>query len=192
MASPQIAQRLLTAEEFYDLDEPEEGGKMELIDGEVKIDMPVAHEHGELASLLIELLGPFVRSRKLGKLSAEVGFVLRRNPDRVRAPDIAFVSTDDTPPGGIPKHGAVPFPPTLAIEIVSPNDLDSKIAEKVGHYLEAGVKFVWVVRPKTQAVTVHRPDRTARTLIVGETLTSDDAGFAVPGFALPVGAIFAE
>lgn len=190
MASPQAAKRLLTAEEFYELPEPDEGGRMELVNGGVVVDMVVSHPHGEFAAAIIEFLRAFARQYQLGRVSTEVGFLIRRNPDTVRGPDVAFIATQDIPAGGIPRTGAVPFPPTLAVEVVSPHDLDAEIDAKVQEYLAAGVKRVWVVRPRTRSVTVHRPDHTARILVGSALLTSDDAAFATPGFQLPLEEIF--
>jgi Uma2 family endonuclease len=93
------------------------------------------------------------------------------------------------PGGGIPK-GYIPGPPALAIEVVSPKDRDAEVQEKVLEYLSAGAERVWVVRPSTKTVTMHRPDGTARTLGIDATLTSDDAAFGVDGFALPVAGLF--
>ena len=192
MAAPQLSDRLLTAEEFFELPDPPEGGKMELICGKVVRRMPVSGEHAELTIFLIEQLGPFVRRTKIGKMLNEAGHLLGRDPDMVRAPDISFVANNRLPPAGLPKNGFVPIVPTLAIEVVSPNDLDSEIAAKVEDYLAAGVERVWVVLPKQRTVTIHYPDGTARRVGAGGALTSDDAGFAVAGFELRLDELFAD
>ena len=72
----------------------------------------------------------------------------------------------------------------------SPHDREPEIAAKVETYLESGSQRVWVERHDDGTVTVHRPDWSARVLQRGETLTSDDAGFPVDGFTLPVEEIF--
>lgn len=186
MASPQVADRLLTAEEFYEIEDPLEGGKMELIDGRVVIEMPTSGKHGARQVRVGASILAFSEANNEGEVGTEAGFLLAQDPDRVRAPDVHFVSNAMLGPGGIPEEGYIPFIPTLAVEIVSPNDLDSKVMEKVDHYLEAGVPRVWVVRPKRETVTVYRTGGLARILRAGDTLTSDDAGFVTEGFALPV------
>lgn len=190
MATAQVSTRPLTAEQFYELPEPEEGGKMELIDGRVAIEMPVNAEHGTLTGYLTEQLGAFVRRHRLGKLMPEVGFVLSRNPDNVRAPDLAFVAAEAIAARGLPKEGWIPYGPTTAVEVVSPSNLDADMALKVEQYLAAGVNRIWVVRPKTRTVTVHFPDHTARTFLPGSELASDEAGFAVAGLSLSVSDLF--
>jgi Uma2 family endonuclease len=88
--------------------------------------------------------------------------------------------------------GFVEDSPTLAIEVVSPNDRERDIAAKVEEYFDAGAQRVWIVRPKNRTVTVHRPRGDAHTYSVRDTLTSADAAFAVEGFALSLGELFAE
>lgn len=188
--STEAATRLLTAEEFFELPEPITGGKMELIRGEVVTHMPVGGVHGEIAGTAYTYLSLFGRSHNLGRSGVEIGFVLQRDPDVVVAPDAAFISIEKLP-GGVLPEGFIEGAPTLAVEVVSPGDREQDVAEKIGQYLAFGTKRAWVVRPRLKTVTVHHPDGISRTLHVGETLTSDDAGFPVDGFALPLAELFA-
>ena len=190
MAAPQLSDRLLTAEEFFELSDPARGGKMELICGKVVRHMPVSGEHGETVVMLIEQLGLFIRKNALGKLLVEVSHLISRGPDVVLAPDASFVSNERMAATGFPKYGFLPFAPTLAIEVVSPGDLDSEVAEKIDRYLAAGVERVWVVRPQRLSVSVFQ-GATSRIIGTGGKLTSDDASFTAKGFELPVADLFA-
>ena len=172
MAAPQLSDRLLTAEEFFELSDPPEGGKMELVCGKVVRHMPVSRKHARVVVVL-----------------TEAGHLLGRSPDVVLAPDVSFVANERIPVGGLPDDGFVSVVPTLAIEVVSPNDLDSEVAGKVDDYLAAGVKRVWVVRPRRATVTVFSGS-TSRIIGAGGTLTSGDAGFTTDGFELPVVDLF--
>ena len=192
MAAPQLSDRLLTAEEFFELPDPPEGGKMELICGKVVRRMPVSREHAKATVFLIERLGPFVRRAVIGELLTEAGHLMRRDPDVVLAPDISFVANERIPAGGLPNDGFIPVVPTLAVEVVSPGDLDSEIAAKVEDYLAAGVERVWVVLPKQRTVTIHYPDGTARRIGADGTLTSGDAGFTTDGFELRLDELFTD
>jgi hypothetical protein len=60
----------------------------------------------------------------------------------------------------------------------------------VQRYLAAGTPRVWVVRLTSKDVTVYWPGGEARVLHPGDTLTSEDAGFAVDGFSLPLDDLF--
>jgi Uma2 family endonuclease len=185
-----VKEKLVTAEQFLLLPGPVEGGKMELIDGRVVTMAPVGGEHGVRALELGHHLREFVRAHSLGRVMVETGFVLQRNPDSVRAPDVSFVAHDQLPGGAVPR-GFLPFAPVLAVEVVSPDDREREIREKIDAYLAAGTQRVWVVRSTNQTVTVHRPGGDARTYGIGATLSSDDAGFAVEGFALKLTDLFA-
>jgi Uma2 family endonuclease len=185
-----IVEKLLTAEEFACLPDAEEGGKMELVRGKVMVMAPPGGEHAKRSGRIAGFLDAFARSRGLGHALGEAGFWTRRNPDVVRVPDAAFIARERLP-GGLPA-GFIEGAPTLAVEVISPNDRDSEVQAKVLEYLAAGSERVWVVRPETKTVTVHRPDGTARTLALDGTLMSDDAAFGVDGFELPLEELFGD
>jgi Uma2 family endonuclease len=182
------AQKLMTAEEFFELPEPPHGGKLELVRGEVIATPPVGEEHGDVTLDLGAALKQFVKRHHLGRAMTETGFLLRREPDVVFAPDISFVRGAHMQPR---RRNFREGPPTLAVEVVSPSDRDDAVQAKVLEYLAVGTERVWVVRPSTQTVTVHHPGGTARTLGIGDALSSDDAAFEVPGFSLPLAELFA-
>jgi Uma2 family endonuclease len=94
---------LITAEEFWKLPDPEHGGKMELVRGIVACHMPVGGPHGEIALTCGSALQEFARRDGLGAAGVEVGFVLARRPDVVRAPDVHFVRADRLPEGRMPS-----------------------------------------------------------------------------------------
>ena len=190
MASPAVP-RLLTAEEFLHLPEPIEGGKMELDRGRVVCMSPVGLEHCEIAIDIAFALKTFTDAKRLGRVSVETGFKLAENPDVVRAPDVSFVTADRRPPGS-GRRGFVEGAPDLAVEVMSPDDREKDLLAKAGEYLDAGASRVWIVRPATRTVTVFRAGGEVATRHEAETLSSDDAGFGVEGFALPVAGIFAE
>jgi Uma2 family endonuclease len=131
----------------------------------------------------------FVQQHGLGLVLNDVDFKLRSGPDRVVSPDAGYVSTARLDPGR-DRSKAIPVAPDLAVELFSPTDRESDVADKVGEYLVAGSLRVCVVRPKVQTVTVHRPGDEPRTYGLADTLSSDDAGFTVPGFELPASQIF--
>lgn len=54
-------------------------------------------------------------------------------------------------------------------------------------YLDAGTSLVWVVQPRRRIVTVYTPDHIGRVLGEADEL---DGGDVLPGFRLPVTAIF--
>ena len=77
------------------------------------------------------VIGSYVRANDLGEVfAAETGFILRRDPDTVRAPDAAFVDRERLPAGELPP-GYLEMVPDLAVEVVSPSDSAREVLEKV-------------------------------------------------------------
>ena len=186
------AEVLITPDDFDRLPKPPEGGKLELVDGKVIQMMTVSPEHGELQVSISTQLDAFVRQRRLGKVFVETGFRLGRGRGMadVRGPDVSHVRADKLPPREQRRSGSLHFAPDLAVEVISPEDLDTDVAKKVEDYLAAGTARVWVVRPDTRTVTVHRPGGEAHVYHETDILGSDDAGFDAAGFELNVGGLF--
>jgi Uma2 family endonuclease len=152
----QALKRLYTIEEFMALEEPDNGSRLELVDGEIEVMPPGGEFHSDVEGNIQDYLRRFVKERGLGKVyTSDAGFILR--PKTVRAPDTAFISIERRDPN-LRVDGAVPIPPDLAVEVVSPSDRAGKIKKKVNEYLEAGVKLVWVIYPKRKEVHVYRLD----------------------------------
>ena len=84
--------------------------------------------------------------------------------------------------------GYFPGAPDLAVEVLSPDDRAGEVFEKVQNWLDAGCATVWVVDPKSQAVTVYDAARNAVVLKATETI---DGGELLPGFSTPVAEFFA-
>jgi Uma2 family endonuclease len=175
----------ITADELLKM--PRGGMRRELIRGELSTMSPAGSEHGVLTMRLSSLVEQYVTTRNLGLVfTAETGFLLERNPDTVRAPDITFVRQERIPASGIPQH-YWPGAPDLAVEVVSPNDTVREVDDKVAGWLQAGSLSVWVVSPRWKTVTVYVAGGTITTFSVGDML---DGGDALPGFQCPVSEIF--
>ena len=143
--------------------------------------------HGIAVGRLHSLLGNHVVSHRLGLIfGAETGFVLARDPDTVRAPDIAFVANDSIP-SKLPEAGYWPAAPDLAVEVISTNDRAGEIDEKIQAWLDSGVKLLWVVDPELQTITAYRSVTSVMTYTRTDTIDSIDL---LPGFALAVAEIF--
>jgi Uma2 family endonuclease len=176
--------RLVTAEELMAMGED---ARYELLDGELVEMAPASSDHGVIAYRLATRVDRFEPSRELVEgVTAEAGFVLRRDPDVLVAPDIAFVRRQRVPPAGR-RSGAFEFAPDIAVEIISPSDRPTRIARKVSRYLQAGTELVWLVDPRARTVTVHQRERAARVLAEHELL---DGGDVIPGFQVRVGELF--
>ena len=131
-------------------------------------------------------LGSHVYDLRLGELfAADTGFLIERDPDTVRAPDCAFVSAERLPDPSPDDY--LPFAPDLAVETVSPSDRGPSVREKVGMWLAAGARLVWVVSPEKRMITVYRPGSEPHVLRVGDVLDGEDV---MPGFRLELEELF--
>ncbi|MCS7207081.1 MAG: Uma2 family endonuclease [Dehalococcoidia bacterium] len=163
--------------------------RRELVNGEVVEMPPAGGVHGSIVTRLASAMAQVARANKSGEvLSGDVGFILRLpyDPERVRAPDIAFLAAHRLPQGRLPE-GFLDGPPDLAVEILSPSDNPIEIQQKVRDYLEAGTRLVWVVAPRAKTITVYRPDGSARLLREHDTLDGEDV---LPGLRVPLSEVF--
>jgi Uma2 family endonuclease len=174
----------MTAEQLAELTD-DRYKKSELVKGELIVMSPTGFEHGIVSARIAQILNDFVRARGLGYIcGAEMGFILQRNPDTVRAPDVAFVRKEKV--SALPTSFAE-FAPDLAVEIVSPADRSSEMEQKISEYLAAGTRLVWVVYPMTKTVYVYGPGRAVQRLSASETLSGEDV---LPGFSITVSEFF--
>ena len=173
---------LMTADEF--LLSPYE--RAELVEGKVIEMAPVGFEHGDSAIDLAVPLREWARSNKAGAVVTEVGFLLKRDPDMVRAPDIAFIEKARVP-SGRDRRKFIDGAPNLAVEILSPGNTWSEIERKVNEYLEAGAGAVWIVDSDEQTLTVRTADFAPRVWRAHETL---EGGAVLPGFSWDLKELF--
>jgi Uma2 family endonuclease len=174
--------RTYTADDLLRL--PKDGCKYELVKGELRVS-PAGLRHEKIGMKLGQLLLNFVEQNHLGEVyGSSAGFKLP-NGD-VRSPDVSFVSSDRLPDGQTPE-GFAEFLPDLAVEIVSPTDRATEIAEKIGEYLAHGVQMVWLVNPRAETITVYRSMTDVMTFYSTDDLLADPI---LPGFSCRVQGVF--
>ena len=105
-------------------------------------------------------------------------------PYTVRGPDIAFIRRERVPHPS--PAGFAAFPPDLVVEIRSPSDRPGDMLGKVGDWLAAGTRLVWVIDPERRLAHVYRQDGTQSTVDATEPLTGEDV---LPGFSCELAAI---
>ena len=177
----------MTIEDLWELPETP-GVRYELADGEL-IEVPAASAiHSFITALVFELIRDFVRRRRLGLVFPDgLGYILSEDSGRLRIPDVSFVSRERIPTSGLPE-GFWPGAPDLAIEIASPHDRAEDVRAKVGEYLDAGTRTVWVLWPRDRAVTVYRSGGHVQELGPDNELNGGDL---LPGFRATVADLFA-
>src|SRR5437867_1883694 len=118
------------------------GKRYELVNGELREMAPAGYRHGKEAARTARIIGNYVAPRHLGDvLGAETGFLLRRNPDHVRAPDCAFVAAGRLPVGSDPT-GYAELAPDFVVEVISPGDTATDVLEQIVDWLQCGTMVV--------------------------------------------------
>jgi Uma2 family endonuclease len=178
MATP----RLTTAAELLEM--PDDGHWYELVRGELRRMSHPGGVHDVLSMFIACSLHDAVGSA--GLVLGRSGFLQAEDPDTVRAPDTAFFGQDHLPEE-IPT-GWWRVQPDLVAEVVSPNDRFSEVQEKVGEWLDFGVRMVLLVDPTSRTVTVYEGQDAIHTLRVDGVI---EGGDVVPGWRMSVRDLFA-
>ena len=156
----------MTADELLHLFLPDK--QTELVRGRLIVREPPGHRHGVIAARLARLIDNHVHEYDLGSVvAAETGFKVFADPDTVRAADAAFISRNRAPDP--PALGYPALAPDLVIEVLSPNDHAGEVQSKIGDWLSAGSRLVWVIDPGRRRAVVYRADGTL------SILSEDDA-----------------
>lgn len=182
-----VPTRLVTADELWAM--PGDGERYELVEGSLRARPLAGAVHGVLSIRLLCAVSGHVGEHELGIVfGGGTGFRISRDPDTVRAPDLAFVRCERVPSEGVPE-GYWPGVPDLAVEIVSPVETLVDLEEKVSGWLDAGTRQVWVVNPRRRTLTVHRAEATNAPLVLdrGDVLEGADV---LPGFRLDLDDLF--
>lgn len=184
MSVPAQTPALMTAEELLYVDIP--GKWTELVRGQLVVREPPGTWHGLVSSRLTYHLGRFVYDHSLGELcSQDTGFKIASNPDTVRAPDVAFVARERVK--DIARRGYAALTPDLVVEVLSPGDRAGEVMSRIGDWLDAGARLVWVVDPVRREARVHRPDGSLRVIDAnGAGSGVLDGEDVLPGFSCPL------
>lgn len=167
---------------------PDDGVRHELQGGLLLSEPPTGFQHGDVTAEILVRLRTFAAREGSVRVVTDVFFVLARNPDTVRAPDVACLRPNHASALEDPSR-PVPGAPALAVEVVSPSNAADAVHAKVADYLAAGTDVVWVVDPRDRRVTVYRELLSPRHLVGDDLL---DAGDVLPGFSVRVRELFPE
>ena len=133
-----LAKSQIGVEEYLDLVSPDRP-EPDYVDGEVVERALPTPIHSRIQALLIMLFAPLVSRFRLA-LQPELR--MRVDPRRFRVVDLA-VYRDVRPEG---RYATIP--PSIAIEIVSPDDRYSNLTHRFEDYRRWGVAHVWLVDPE--------------------------------------------
>jgi Uma2 family endonuclease len=145
----------LTLDEFLQLPETEPAS--EYIDGQI-IQKPMPQgEHSAIQTELAPAINSVVKPKQLARAFSELRCTFG---GRSTVPDISVFVWDRIPRqenGRVANIFAIA--PDWTIEILSPEQSQTKVTKNILHYLQHGTQMGWLVDPKEQSVFVYLPDQ---------------------------------
>jgi Uma2 family endonuclease len=174
----------LTFQDFERLPE-QEGIHYELDQGELVMEASPTFLHNLIRDRIATRLSQFAKSHRLGVIIVEMDF--RLATDTVRNPDVAFLTAKHVATIDL-NRSPVDGAPALAIEVISPSNLAQDTLKKVGQYLSAGTKVVWVIHPSLHVVEIHTVEEVRHIKEPGSL--SEDKLFAPHSFSISLDTLF--
>ena len=113
----------------------------------------------------------------------------RLAPGVIRMPDASFTAWPSLPNDTAHLEPVGDYAPDLAVEVLSKWERPGAIRRKRLEFFAAGTKLVWHVDPRAETVAVYTGPDDCTTLTRTDTL---DGGDVLPGFALPLEALFGD
>ncbi|MEH2066170.1 MAG: Uma2 family endonuclease [Nostoc sp.] len=151
----QIPAKSLTLSEFLELSETEPAS--EYIDGRI-IQKPMPQgEHSAIQTELAPAINLVVKPKQIARAFCELRCTFG---DRSIVPDISVFMWDRIPRkenGGIANVFSIA--PDWTIEILSPDQSQTKVTKNILHCLKYGTLMGWLIDPKEQSVFVYLPDQ---------------------------------
>lgn len=172
---------------FRDEIEPHEKG--EFINGEKIMHSPARESHNHVSSLIVGILGTYVRAYGGGVLRYEKALCgFSRNDYE---PDIAWFGPEKTA-SLTPETTIYPIP-DLIIEILSPATEKRDRGVKLEDYAAHGVAEYWIVDADKRTIEQYLIAADAGVYHLAEKLGHGDiTPFSFPGLAIPLAALFED
>jgi Uma2 family endonuclease len=166
---------------------PETKPETEWVRGRALQKVSPTYRHSALQSLFVIALHPWAEGR--GRVATEWRFRVAPPGEIVRplVPDVSYLSYDRLGPEADDAAQVPLGAPSVAVEILSPDDRARDVRDKVATYLRAGTDAVIVVDPKTETIRAESGNGVTR-FGLGEIVTH----WSLPEFHLDVSDYFAR
>lgn len=163
-----------------------EGILCELIDG-VLVEKTMGSYESAVAVITIQLLAPYLAEHPIGILLGADG-MLRLQPKRIRIPDVSFLSWGRFPGRKRPAGRVWSLVPDLVVEVLSDNNTEEEIEQKLDEYFAAGTSVAWIIAPQRKSARLYTArDQFTEIDEQGELVAEK----VLPGFSLKLKQIFA-
>ncbi|WP_414623347.1 Uma2 family endonuclease [Calothrix sp. CCY 0018] len=169
----QLASKNITLQEFLQL--PETKPANEYIDGKIIVKPMPQGKHSTIQGELVPSINTVVKLKRIARAFPELRCTFG---DRSTVPDIAVFVWNRIPRD---ENGEVAnaflIAPDWTIEILSPDQSQTKVTKNILHCLKHGTQMGWLIDPLEQTVFVFRPKQET------EVFDEPDALLPVPDFA---------
>jgi len=185
MTMTQSATRLLTFEEFVDLNLD---GRYELVNGQVEELVPPRPLHGWTGMRIPSLFDPYLEAHE-PQAYWGVELDIPTIPFFGRRPDFAYYSTADAARIDLDANRVFGVP-TLVVEVLSEEDEERDTVTKRKEYALAGIAHYWIADPRRRTVLILALEGGNYT-VAGEFAGEDVLTSALfPGLAIPLKRLF--
>ncbi len=182
--NPPVIKTTLTLADFLAM--PETKPASEFIDGEI-VQKPMPQgKHSAVQSEFVPTVNRQLRPEKIARAFSELRCTFG---GRSIVPDVSVwiwerIATDDS--GDIAN--VFPIAPDWTIEILSPDQSQTKVVKNIVHCLQHGTILGWLIDPDDRTIFIYHPNSTL------EIFDEPEARLPVPAFAqsieLTVGDVF--
>jgi Uma2 family endonuclease len=177
-------QKFITAGELLAM--PKDGNRHELIRGVLVPKMAPGDPHAVVVFRISTQIGIYSDTHNYGAgRTGEPGYRLDRDPDTVRAPDVAWFSPERMPAEG--TEGYPELAPDFVVEVKSPSNSNPEMAAKARMWLSYGSRMAVVADPRNSTLTVYLPNAEPVALSENDIF---DGGDVMPGFSVEVWRFF--
>ena len=173
-----------TEESYFAL--PDTSRLVELSEGKLILLPHPTNTHQQVVGNLYRYLYAFIDAHDLG-IARFAPLPVRLWPDKIREPDILFVSHEHADRIGEQAYG----PPDLVVEVISASTRRTDRVEKFVEYARAGVSEYWLVDPEAQSVEVFVLEDNAYTLLVKAGSGEQARSKLLEGFEVDADEVFA-
>jgi Uma2 family endonuclease len=157
---------LMTVEEFARM-KTADTEDYELVEGELVLLASGTPKHSIIRDNLARIFHGYFRKKPGGLAISETD--CRIFPETIRRPDVAVFLEEKAQRIDQNKY-PVPFPPDIAVEILSPSEAAMDLNRKVNEYLKAGCLEVWVIDHLSDEMFIHTDSSSVRLVRGDETV----------------------
>ena len=119
------------------------------VDGEVLERNVGERDHGKVQRQLIYLFHSRSKEWNIHVFPEQRVQISAR---RFRIPDVCVIA------GPEPEDQIFRTPPLICVEILSKDDRQDRMQEKIDDFLNFGVRYVWVINPRNRRAWVYTPE----------------------------------